>query len=412
MVIDGDRIVDLLPSGLARIRYPSVPAVHLDHHALLPGLINMHTHTPMTLLRGYADDLELGTWLNDHIWPLERKFVTPQFVADGSKLAIAEMLRGGTTCFSDMYFFPEVTADIASQAGIRACIGLPVFEMATAWASQVDEYFEKGVALLESKSGQPLTSFSIAPHAPYSVTDKTLERAAEVSRRYSIPIHTHLLETKSEIRHSLDIHGRRPLQRLDALHLLNEDLISVHMTQLSSDDIGLLAERGVQVVHCPKSNLKLASGMCPVAALLAASVNVAIGTDGAASNNNLDLLSEAQTAALLAKGLSADPCALDAFTALEMLTINGARGLKMDHAIGSIEIGKQADLVAIDLHAPETQPLHNVLSQLIYAASSHQFTDVWVAGNILMKSGALTTLDLSSMMEAAESWRTRLEART
>lgn len=412
VVIDGEQIVDLLPSSLARIRYPAVPAVHLDHHVLMPGLINMHTHAPMTLLRGYADDLELGAWLNDHIWPLERKFVTPEFIADGAKLAIAEMLRGGTTCFNDLYFYPEVTADIASQAGIRACIGLPVFEMATAWATHVDEYFEKGIALLERNSGQPLISFSIAPHAPYSVTDKTLERAAEVSRGYSIPVHLHLLETESEIRQSLDVHGRRPLQRLDDLHLLTSDLIAVHMTQISPADIELLAERTVHVIHCPQSNLKLASGMCPVAALLAASVNVALGTDGAASNNNLDMLSEAQTAALLAKGLSADPTSLDAFTALEMLTINGARALHMDQSIGSIEIGKQADLAALDLHAPETQPSHNVVSLLIYAASSRQFTDVWVAGKILLKSGVLTTLDLSPILGAAESWRIRLAVRS
>lgn len=412
VVIDGEKIADLLPSSLARTRYPAVPAVHLDNHVLLPGLINMHTHTPMTLLRGYADDLELGAWLNDHIWPLERKFVTPEFIADGSKLAIAEMLRAGTTCFNDMYFFPEVIAEIASQAGIRACIGLPVFEMATAWASHVDEYFEKGLALLERNAGQSAISFAIAPHAPYSVTDKTLERASEISRGYSIPMHLHLLETESEIRHSQDVHGRRPLQRLDDLQLLNDDLIAVHMTQLIPADIELLAEREVHVIHCPQSNLKLASGMCPVGALLAASVNVALGTDGAASNNNLDLLSEAQTAALLAKGLSADPCAVDAFTALEMLTINGARALNMDQAIGSIEIGKQADLAALDLYAPETQPSHNIVSQLIYAASSRQFTDVWVAGKALLTSGSLATLELSSILSAAESWRIKLEAQS
>ena len=408
VVIEGERIVDLLPSDSARHNYGSADAVHLGHHLLVPGLINMHTHTPMSLLRGFADDLELGVWLNDHIWPVEKAFVTPEFVADGTRLAIAEMLRGGTTCFNDMYFYPDTTAAIAAETGIRGCIGLPIFEMATAWAAHVDEYFEKSLALLESADRPAVIQYAIAPHAPYSVSDETLERAAEISRQYMVPVHMHVLETTSELAHSRQAHECEPLQRLDELGLLNKNLIAVHMTQVSSADVGLLAGRSVNVVHCPQSNLKLASGMCPVAQLLRASVNVAIGTDGAASNNNLDLLSEAQTGALLAKGLSADPCVMDAFTTLEMLTINGARALNLEDSIGSIEAGKFADLAALDLHAPETQPTHNVVSQLIYSASSRQFSDVWVAGRMLMKSGKLTTLDLDSVLDVAESWRSRL----
>ena len=411
VVIEGEQIVDLLPSGSARAHYPTAQTVQLDRHVLLPGLINMHTHTPMSLLRGFADDLDLGVWLNEHIWPAEKAHVTPEFIADGARLAIAEMLRGGTTCFNDMYFFPGEIAEVAIATGMRACIGFPVFEMATSWANDVDGYFEKGLALIESDGRSPLVRYAISPHAPYSVSDRTLERVAEISLRYSIPVHTHLLETDFEVAHSLQVHGCRPLQRLDRLGLLSQNLIAVHVTQLEPGDAAFLADRSVHVVHCPQSNLKLASGMCPVADLLSASVNVAIGTDGAASNNNLDLLSEAQTAALLAKGLSANPCAMDAYTTLEMLTINGARALNMEAAIGSIEVGKQADLVALDLYAPETQPVHNVVSQLIYAASSRQFTDAWVAGRALLRSGELTTIDLPDVLRAADTWRVKLMKR-
>ncbi len=412
VVIQGDRIIDLLPIDLARSRYLGANEVSLDHHVLIPGLINMHTHSPMTLLRGYADDLPLQQWLTEFIWPAEQRFVGPQFVADGTRLAIAEMLRAGTTCFSDMYFFPDVMADVVAQTGIRACIGLPVIELATAWAANLEECLEKGLAVLKQGNRSPLVMFSFAPHAPYSVTDATLRRLSNLSIEHDAPVHLHLLETAWENGDSLEQYGITPLQRLRNFKLLNSRLVAVHMTQITDDEIPVLADHGVHVIHCPQSNLKLASGTCPVAKLQAAKVNVAIGTDGAASNNNLDLLSEAQTAALLAKGKARDPQAVDAFTALQMITINGARALKLDGLIGSIEVGKQADLAALDLQMPETQPMYNLFSQLIYAASSRQFTDVWVSGRKLLHDGRLTTIDVGSVLEAAEYWRCRLSGST
>ncbi len=301
VVLKDNLIIDLLPSDIARTRFSSEEQVDLENHVLLPGLINMHTHSPMTLLRGYADDLELQVWLRDHIWPVENRFVGPEFVADGTRLAIAEMLRAGTTCFNDNYFFPDVMADVSIETGIRACIGLPVMEMATAWAQSTDEYLTKAKNLLVDRETHPEISWSLAPHAPYSVSDETLNRIGSLSTEHDIPIHMHMMETEWDSRHSSKVYGLSPLQRLKKLNLLNPRLLAVHMTHLTQDDIVQVADSGVQVIHCPQSNLKLASGLCPIAELKAASVNIAIGTDGAASNNNLDLLSEAQTAALLAK---------------------------------------------------------------------------------------------------------------
>jgi 5-methylthioadenosine/S-adenosylhomocysteine deaminase len=412
VVVEGNRITGILTSDLARSRYIDADEVTLPQHVLLPGLINLHTHSSMTLLRGFADDLDLHVWLNKHIWPAENRFVSAEFVADGARLAVAEMLRAGTTCFNDMYFFPDVVAEVAVQAGIRASIGLIIIEMQTAWAKDVAEYLAKGLELLHARHNSPLVSFTFAPHAPYSVSDSTLARVAELSGEHGIPVHIHLLETAWEIQHSLQVHGIRPLQRMHGQGLLNSRLLAVHMTQLSPDDIQLLAECGVNIIHCPQSNLKLASGFCPVNDLLVAAVNVAIGTDGAAANNNLDLLAEAQTAAFLAKGVASDPRAVDAFTALEMMTINSARALNMEQQIGSIETGKLADLAALDLHAPETQPLFNVVSQLIYAASSRQFTDVWVAGRRLLEKGRLTSIEIEDVLASAESWRVKLLAGT
>jgi 5-methylthioadenosine/S-adenosylhomocysteine deaminase len=408
VVIRGERIVDVLPADLARMHYSGATEVNLPHHALIPGLINMHTHSPMTLFRGYADDLPLQRWLAEYIWPAEQRFATPGFVADGTRLAIAEMLRAGTTCFNDNYFFPDVMTNVVSETGIRACIGLPVIELPTAWAANVEECLEKGLALLNETNRSSLVMYSFAPHAPYSVTDTTLRRLSDLSAEYEAPVHLHMLETHWEVGHSLRQHGISTVQRLLNLQLLNSRLLAVHLTQITGAEIELLSEYGVHVIHCPQSNLKLASGICPVDKLLDARVNVSVGTDGAASNNNLDLLSEVQTAALLAKGVSGNPQVVDAFTALEMITINGARALKLDELIGSIEVGKLADFAALDLQSPETQPLYNLFSQLIYAASSRQFSDVWVSGRRLLQEGRLTTIEIGSVLEAAEQWHSKL----
>jgi len=342
VAIEGDRIVGLLPRSEAEQRWPGAVAVDLPE----PGLVNCHTHAPMTLLRGYADDLDLHVWLQEHIWPAERRFVGPRFVRDGTRLAIAEMFRSGTTCFNDMYFFPDAAIQACRDAGMRASIGLIVIEIETAWARDVTDYIDRGLQLHEAFREESLITFALAPHAPYTVSDQTLQRIADLSERLQAPVHTHLLETEWEIKQSLQQHDRHPMVRLERLGLLNSRLQAVHMTQLSAEDIDRVAQAGAHVIHCPQSNLKLASGFCPLAALQQAGVNVALGTDGAASNNDLDLLSEGQTAALLGKGVSGDARAVDAFDVVEMLTINGARALGLEDRIGSIEVGKQADLCA------------------------------------------------------------------
>jgi len=408
IAIEQGLIVSIMTRSESEQAYPEADSIELPDHVLLPGFINMHTHSPMTLLRGYADDMDLDVWLREHIWPAEQDFVGPSFVADGARLAIAEMFRAGTTCFNDMYFFPDIIGETCLEAGIRASIGVPLIETQTAWASDIDSYFEQGLRLHDEWLSESLLSITFSPHAPYSVSDETLRRVAAHSRELEVPVHLHLLETNWDIKHSLQHHEVHPLHRLRDLDLLNSRLLAVHMTQLSSEDIDQLVQSSVHVIHCPQSNLKLASGICPLASLLEAGVNVALGTDGAASNNDLDLLSEAQTAALLAKGISGNAKAVDAFQALEMLTINGAKALGIDKLTGSIEVGKAADLCAIDLSCPETQPLYHVVSQVIYAASRRQVSDVWVAGRRVLDSGQLTTIDLEEVIRKAGQWQGRL----
>ena len=408
IVIAGDRIHSVCPELEARKSFPQASVVELNEHAVLPGLINMHTHSPMTLLRGYADDLALTEWLNQHIWPAESRFVDEQFVDDGTRLAIAEMIRSGTTCFNDNYFFPDVMARVATEAGMRAMIGFPLLDQATVWARNFDEYMGKARAVRDEFSGNHLVDFSLAPHAPYSVSDAGLDSIAMEVSANPIRVHLHCLETRFDLEHSLENYGVPPLERLSRHGLLNDNLIAVHMTQLAASDIEVLADKGTHVVHCPQSNLKLASGICPVAKLLEAGVNVSMGTDGAASNNNLDLLEEVRFAALLGKVASSDATAISAIEAVDMMTINGARALGLDEKIGSIEAGKQADLCAMNLKAPATQPLHNLHSQIVYAASSAQFTDVWVAGVRLLEDGALTSIDEPQVLGRATTWRTRM----
>jgi len=348
-------------------------------------------------------------WLQNHIWPAEQKWVSEAFVRDGTDLAIAEMLRCGTTCFNDMYFFPEIVAQQAVQHGIRANIGLIVFDFPTVWAENADAYLTKGLALHEQLRHEALISMSFAPHAPYTVSDAPLRNVITYADEMNLTVHMHLHETAHEVEEQKTQNGQTPLQRLHELGLLTPSFIAVHMTQLSAEDIQLYAETGGHIVHCPESNLKLASGFCPVAQCLAAGINVALGTDGAASNNDLDMLSEMRTAALLGKGVAGDASAVSAVTVLEMATINGARALGLDAEIGSLRIGKAADVVAIDLSELETQPLFNPLAQIVYAASRHQVSDVWVSGKQLLKKRELTSLDLPVLRQKIKLWQARLQ---
>ena len=408
IVVRDGRITAILPENEALSGYPDAPREILKGHVLIPGLINAHAHAAMTLLRGIADDKPLMDWLNNHIWPLEQKWVGESFVRDGVDLAMAEMIRGGITTFNDMYFFPEVTALQAVQAGMRATIGMIVVDFPTAWAGNAEEYIEKGLALRDAFRHEPRIGFAFAPHAPYTVSDAPLLRIRTLADELDLPIHMHIHETEDEIMGSIKACGMRPLNRLHQLGLLGPNLMAVHMTQLEDGEIRLLSETGVHIVHCPESNLKLASGFCPVAKLLNNDINVALGTDGAASNNDLDLMGEMRTAALLAKAVSKDASALPANQALAMATLGGARALGIDEQVGSLRPGKWADITAIQLAAIETQPLFNPISDLVYAASRHQVTNVWIEGRRVLKDRQLTTLDESEIRSRIRIWRERL----
>jgi 5-methylthioadenosine/S-adenosylhomocysteine deaminase len=408
LVINGGKIIDLLPTELAKQTYQGKTTEHLDNHALLPGLINCHTHAAMTLMRGIADDLPLMDWLNNHIWPLEQKWMSETFVKDGTDLAIAEMILGGTTCFNDMYFFPEITAKQAIHHNIRAKVGLIVIDFPSVWARNSDEYIEKGLSLHEQLRQSELCTTAFAPHAPYTVSDEPLQKIKTLADELELPIHIHLHETLHEVEQAQSNSGQRPLQRLQKLGLINPSLIAVHMTQLTDEEISLFAESGAHIVHCPESNLKLASGFCQVAKCLNAGINVAIGTDGAASNNDLDMFGEMRSAALLGKAVAGDASAIPAMTALRMATINGAKALGLDNCCGSLSIGKAADIIAVDLNHLETQPLYCPVSQIVYAASRQQVTDVWVAGKRLLKNRYLTTFNINDLKAKIADWQQHL----
>jgi len=408
IAIEDGRILALLPTSEAHNQFTADHIIELSEHALIPGLINSHTHAAMSLMRGLADDLPLMEWLNDHIWPAEGRHVSEEFVHDGSQLAMAEMLRSGTTCFNDMYFFPDVTAKVASSAGMRAVIGLIVLDFPTAWAQNAEEYLHKGIKLHDQLHGDPLVTTAFAPHAPYTVSDEPLNKVVVYAEEMDIPIHMHVHETAFEVEDATSKLGQRPLARLQELGVVTPRLLGVHMTQLSDEEITALAASGTHVVHCPESNLKLASGFCPVHKLQQSDVNIALGTDGAASNNDLDMFGEMRSAALLAKGVSGDASALPAASALRMATLNGARALGLEEVTGSLEVGKAADIVAVRLNTLETQPLYHPISQLVYACGREQVSDVWVAGRHLLKERRLTTLDEEDILMRAKGWQQKL----
>jgi 5-methylthioadenosine/S-adenosylhomocysteine deaminase len=362
----------------------------------------------MALFRGLADDLPLERWLRERIWPAEARWVGPELVADGTRLAIAEMLIGGITCFSDMYFYPDVTGTVAAEAGMRAVLGMIALDSPTAWAKDADEYLRKGLEVHDRFKSEPLITTTFAPHAPYSVSDGTLTQIRRLADELDLPVHLHVHETAAEVADAVAATGQRPLARLAALGLVTPSLIGVHATDLSTAEIELLATAGATIVHCPRSNLKLASGLCPVARLLEAGVNVALGTDGASSNNRLDLLAEMQTAALLGKYVAADAAAVPAATALRMATINGARALGLGTEIGSLVPGKAADVICVDLSGVEHQPLLDPVSELVYAASRHDVTDVWIAGEHLVAERVALRLDVAETCAAAERWGRQL----
>ena len=406
-IADG-RIMSILPTTEAHTRFTAKNHYQLKDHVLIPGLINLHTHAAMTLLRGLADDLPLMEWLKGHIWPAEGSHVSVEFVRDGTLLACAEMIKGGVTCFNDMYFFPGAAAEAVLTAKMRAAMGLIAIDFPTAYASDADDYLNKGLAMRDQYRAEPLLGFCMAPHAPYTVNDQTLGKVLTYAEQLDLPIHIHLHETEDEIRQSLDQHQRRPIQRLHDIGVLGPNLLAVHAVHLTSQEMALLAKQGCHVAHCPTSNLKLASGFAPVAGMLEHGINIGIGTDGAASNNRLDMFAEMRLAALLAKGVSGMADALPAHYALQMATLNGAKALGIDAITGSLTAGKAADITAVDLSSLETSPCYDAASHLVYAAGREHVSHVWVNGELLLDGQNLVTLDTQELKAKVAYWQDKI----
>ncbi|MFT3742472.1 MAG: TRZ/ATZ family hydrolase [Gammaproteobacteria bacterium] len=408
LVVHEGKILDLLPTETALSRYQSKRQVKLNHHAIIPGLINAHAHSPMTLFRGMADDLPLMDWLNHHIWPAESRWLNEDFMRVGTELAFLEMIRSGTTCFNENYFFGDVTAEVTAQAGLRALIGAEVINVPTLYADTLEEYLKKMESFCQAWRNHPLITPSIHPQGPYTVTDEAFRVVKAYADEHQLLVHLHLHETQAEIGQSLAQFGKRPLRRLHELELVSPRLQCVHMVQINEEDLDILKDTQPLIVTCPESNLKLSSGFCPVDTLLQAGLTVAIGTDGAASNNDLDMFSEMRTASLLAKAVHQNTTALDAATTLRLATLNGAKALGLGAITGSLEINKAADFIAIDLSWPNTQPIYQPISQIVYAANSRQVTDVWVAGKQLLNKGEYTYLDQERIVAEAQIWQKRI----
>ena len=408
VILQGSRILAIVPQAEADQSYRTRESLDLNNHVVLPGLINLHGHTAMSLFRGLADDLPLMTWLNDHIWPAEGKFVSEQFVADGTRLAMAEMLRTGTTTFSDMYFFPEVTAQAAHDTGMRAQICFPLMDMPTVWGSGPEEYLRKGADLIEQWQRDDYIMPAIGPHAPYTVSDGPLGAAVELAQQTGAAIQLHLHETAFEVAEAVKASGQRPLARMADLGVLRANTQCVHMTQIDESDLAHLKMTSAHVVHCPESNLKLASGFCPVQKLLDHDINVTIGTDGAASNNDLDLFGELKTAAMVAKAVAGDAAALSAHKALEMATLSGARALGRDQDIGSLVAGKLADLIAVDLSDPYLQPVYDPASHLVYSNHGRAVSHSWIHGVPQLQDGRLTRIDVPDLVLRVNEWRKQI----
>jgi 5-methylthioadenosine/S-adenosylhomocysteine deaminase len=409
LIVDRGQIVALLPQADAERAYAPRERVARPQHVLLPGLVNAHTHAAMSLFRGIADDLPLARWLEDHIWPREARNVAPEFVYDGVRLAAAEMLKGGITCCNDMYFFPDAAARAFVETGMRAMLGLPVLDFPTPYAADPDGYLQAGLAVRDSFRHEPRLAFALAPHAPYTVGDVAFEKIVMYARQLDLPIQTHVAETAHEVAESRERYGMTPLARLHRLGATGPGFIAIHGVHLCADDIAILAKHGGHVVHCPASNMKLGSGAAPVAELAAHGINLALGTDGAASNNRLDLFGEMRLAALLAKVQTGDASALPAEDAIRAATIGGARALGLERTLGTLEPGKDADIVAVDFSGVAAVPCYDPVSHLVHAVGREAVTDVWIAGQRVVADRALTTIDEGAIVNRARYWQERLQ---
>ena len=409
VVIENDKIIDLVPQSKVFNEYEADNTYQLTDHILIPGLINTHTHAAMSLFKGFADDLPLQEWLNNHIWPAEKEFVNSSFVKDGSILGLSEMIKSGITTFNDMYFFPDATAEAVKELGVRSNIGLVVLDFPTNYATDPEDYLLKGFEFRDKWRNEELITTSIAPHAPYSVSDEAFTLINTYSEELNINIHTHLHETQWEIEASIDKYGITPVQRLNNLGIIGPSLTAAHCVYLNDQDMGILAKNKVSIVHNPSSNMKLGSGIADVAKMLKQNLSVSLGTDSSASNNRLDIMEEMRLAALLIKGSTKSPESIPANEAIKMATINGAKALGLGSVIGSIEKNKKADLVAIDLSAIENQPIYNPISTLVYSSSRSDVSYVWIDGKIKLKEKSLVNIDEERIIQLAKKWQRKLK---
>lgn len=404
LVIKNNLIKDILSSDQANKKYQTSEVELLPNHILIPGFVNCHTHLAMNYFRGLADDTSLMDWLKNYIWPAEKTWLSEEFVKDASLFAMAEMIRSGTTCFNDMYFFLQSTAEAAITSGMRSAIGMTIINFPSAWAKDTDDYFQKGLEFYQQYKDHPLITITIAPHAIYTVPEKYLLKVKKIAEEYHLKINMHVQETAEEVNQSLKEFNLRPLKRLEQIGLLSSDLIAIHMTQMNEEDLELLQKYKPNIVHCPQSNMKLASGTCPVSQLQALGLNIALGTDSSASNNDLDMIDEMRSASFLAKLTTGKPTCLSAAECLTMASLNGAKALGIAHITGSLQIGKAADMTAIQLDEIETLPLYHPISQVVYAAGRNQVSDVWAAGKRLLKNRQLVTLDENALKDKAKYW--------
>ena len=408
LVVIENKIAEILPTAEIPENYPELTNLELPNQLLMPGLINTHGHSAMALLSGYADDFELKTWLAEHIWPIENRLVDFEFVYDGTTLAIAEMICSGTTTVADSYFFPDASAKAYIEHGFRAQVGLPIIHFPNAWANTEEEHINKGLGVRDTLKNQKLITPALAPHAPYSVKNAGFEQVRMFAEQLEMPIHLHLHETAAEVSDAITETSKRPIQRMKEIGILSPSLQAIHMTQLTPQEMKELSQRQTHIAHCPVSNLKLASGFCPVSDLTSHHVNVALGTDGAASNNNLDMIEEMKIAALMAKGMTDNASTLPIYDVIEMATINGAKFLGLEDKIGSLEPGKCADMISVDLSALKFQPMLNPASALIYAASGNQVCHVWIDGEHQLSDRILTNMDTARMHANARQWQSKI----
>jgi 5-methylthioadenosine/S-adenosylhomocysteine deaminase len=390
-------------------RYSSGNVLGGPDTVAFPGLVNTHTHSPMVFFRGLADDIFLREWLEKHIWPAEKKWLSPQFVTDAVELACLEMLKAGITAFNDMYFYGNEIAAASRKMGMRAFVGAGIVDFATGTGAGAEDYFANAEALIRSWKGDELITPCIAPHSIYACGPDTLKKTKEISERFGVPIHIHLSETQWEVGQVKTLYNKRPVEYLDSIGFLDKTVLAAHCVWVDDREIRILGKKKVNVSHCMESNLKLASGFAPVTTMLAEGIKVTFGTDGAASNNDLNLLSEMSTTAKVHKALTSNPTVLDTRTVLLMATRWGAEALDLGRTVGSIEEGKDADIVIADLKKPHLTPMYDVYSHIVYSMNSADIDTVIIKGRVVVRNGDLTTADESEIMGKAVEWGKRIK---